>query len=165
MVSYTVIGWEGDPNRNIGQQSRQLLDKDRGCAARNWMDGKGTARGTILGQVYQGRTGCKLRADSRLECRPLLAYYGVTPDGSPLFLRNTGIQEIYALDLISALMILLERPAEPTCSFHNCIWAASTLISGNLILSSRGRVPIDPHCPTPRCCRTLPPWSTRACPG
>ena len=27
------------------------------------------------------------------------SYYGVTPDGSPpLFLRNTGIQEIYALD-------------------------------------------------------------------
>jgi eukaryotic-like serine/threonine-protein kinase len=27
------------------------------------------------------------------------SYYGVTPDGSPLFLRNTGIQEIYALDV------------------------------------------------------------------
>jgi Tol biopolymer transport system component len=27
------------------------------------------------------------------------AYYGLTPDGSPLFLRNTGIQEIYALDV------------------------------------------------------------------
>jgi len=26
-------------------------------------------------------------------------YYGVTPDGSPLFLRNTGFQEIYALDV------------------------------------------------------------------
>lgn len=27
------------------------------------------------------------------------SYYGVAPDGSPLFLRNTGIQEIYALDV------------------------------------------------------------------
>ena len=27
-------------------------------------------------------------------------YYGVTPDGSPLFLRNTGFQEIYALDVV-----------------------------------------------------------------
>ena len=27
------------------------------------------------------------------------SYYGVTPDGSPLFLRSTGIQEIYALDV------------------------------------------------------------------
>ena len=27
------------------------------------------------------------------------SYYGVTPDGSPLCLRNTGIQEIYALDV------------------------------------------------------------------
>jgi len=27
------------------------------------------------------------------------AYYGVTPDGSPLFLRNTGFQEVYALDV------------------------------------------------------------------
>jgi len=27
------------------------------------------------------------------------SYYGLTPDGSPLFLRNTGIQEIYALDV------------------------------------------------------------------
>jgi Tol biopolymer transport system component/DNA-binding winged helix-turn-helix (wHTH) protein len=26
-------------------------------------------------------------------------YYGVTPDGSPLFLRNTGFQEVYALDV------------------------------------------------------------------
>jgi hypothetical protein len=26
-------------------------------------------------------------------------YYGVSPDGSPLFLRNTGFQEIYALDV------------------------------------------------------------------
>src|SRR5215510_10683432 len=26
-------------------------------------------------------------------------YYGVTPDGSPLFLRNTGFHEIYALDM------------------------------------------------------------------
>ena len=26
-------------------------------------------------------------------------YYGMAPDGSPLFLRNTGIQEIYALDV------------------------------------------------------------------
>jgi len=26
-------------------------------------------------------------------------YYGVTPDGSPLFLRNTGFQEIYTLDV------------------------------------------------------------------
>jgi len=27
------------------------------------------------------------------------SYWGLTPDGSPLFLRNTGIQEIYALDV------------------------------------------------------------------
>jgi len=27
------------------------------------------------------------------------AYYGVAPDGSPIFLRNTGIHEIYALDV------------------------------------------------------------------
>ena len=27
------------------------------------------------------------------------AYFGVAPEGSPLFLRNTGIQEIYALDV------------------------------------------------------------------
>ena len=27
------------------------------------------------------------------------SYYGVAPDGSPLFLRNTGIQEVYALDV------------------------------------------------------------------
>jgi hypothetical protein len=26
-------------------------------------------------------------------------YYGVPPDGSPLFLWNTGFQEIYALDV------------------------------------------------------------------
>ena len=26
-------------------------------------------------------------------------YYGVTPEGSPLFLRNTGFQEVYALDV------------------------------------------------------------------
>src|SRR5262249_30852985 len=26
-------------------------------------------------------------------------YYGLAPDGNPLFLRNTGIQEIYSLDM------------------------------------------------------------------